>query len=117
MNGTRTNDGELNSEQVFAARETLERTADFFKMFSDPTRLRITTELLSGEMCVCALARRTDVSQSAVSHQLRLLKAACAVKTRREGKQVYYSLDDAHVEELLRTALEHMAHSKTQAAQ
>ena len=89
----------------------LSGAADFFKMFADPTRMRMLCALLSAELCVCDLTCLMGVSQSAVSHQLRLLKAARAVKTRRSGKTVYYSLDDGHVEQLLRVGLEHVRHA------
>ncbi|WP_418845280.1 ArsR/SmtB family transcription factor [Pyramidobacter piscolens] len=90
--------------------EKLRRLAEFFKIFGDPTRMRILCALKASELCVCDLTGLTGVSQPAVSHQLGLLRAAHAVRARREGKTVYYSLDDEHVGVLLRVGLEHIAH-------
>jgi DNA-binding transcriptional ArsR family regulator len=91
--------------------DTLEALADLFKVFGDNTRLRIIHALSHSEMCVCDLAVVLDMSQSAVSHQLRILKAARLVKNRRDGKVVYYSLDDFHILGLLKTGLEHVSHT------
>ena len=79
-----------------------------FKMFSDPTRLRILSLLFQSEMCVCDIAQLLNMSQSAISHQLRVLKQAQLVKYRREGKTVFYSLADAHVNTILNQGLEHI---------
>ncbi len=81
---------------------------DFFKVMGDPTRLKIILSLSREELCVCDLAAIISVSPSAVSHQLRILRGARLVKYRREGKIVYYSLDDRHVENLLENAQEHL---------
>lgn len=81
--------------------------AEIFKMLADPNRLRLLHALAQEEMCVCDLAALVEVSDSAVSHQLRLLRTARLVKFRREGKMVYYQLDDEHVERLLREGLRH----------
>jgi ArsR family transcriptional regulator len=98
-------------------REALERTppettiqhlGEFFKVIGDTTRLKIILALSRGELCVCDLAAVIGVSPSAVSHQLRLLRGARLVKFRREGKTVFYSLDDLHVERLLEDALDHL---------
>lgn len=82
--------------------------AELFKVFADPTRLRILSALSSGELCVCDLVAVLGASQSAVSHQLALLRSTRLVKYRREGKVVFYSLDDEHVGEILRVGLEHV---------
>ena len=74
--------------------------SDLFKMFSDHSRLKILYALYLGEMSVCDLANMLEMSQSAVSHQLRLLRGAELVKFRREGKSVFYSLDDEHVAQI-----------------
>lgn len=71
--------------------------SEFFKVFSDSTRIKILSSLLVSEMCVCDLAAVLNTSQSAISHQLRLLKAFRLVKSRKAGKVVYYSLSDDHV--------------------
>ena len=82
--------------------------AEMFKILSDPTRVRILQCLFSGELCVCNIARLLKTSQSAVSHQLRILRANRLVKYRRHGKMVFYSLDDHHVELLLDQASDHV---------
>lgn len=88
--------------------EELEELAHFFKVFGEVSRVRILSALYVKELCVCDLVDILDMNQSAVSHQLRVLRAAKIVKTRKEGKHVYYSLDDAHVRELLLDGLEHI---------
>lgn len=88
--------------------EILIKTAEFFKVFGDPTRIRILAALSEGEMCVCCLCDLLGMTQSAVSHQLSVLKAARLIKNRREGKQIYYSLDDAHVGAILCTGISHI---------
>lgn len=90
--------------------ETVFELADLFKVFGDSTRLKLLTALSSGELCVCDLAMVLGVSQSAVSHQLRTLKQARLVRYRREGKVVYYALDDEHVETIIQQGLEHILH-------
>lgn len=82
--------------------------ADFFKVFGDSTRIRILWALEESEMCVCDLAVLLNMTKSAVSHQLRSLRQAKLVKFRKEGKNVYYSLDDHHVKEILELALQHV---------
>jgi len=89
------------------ARE-LERLALTFKILGDPTRLKIVMALAGGEMCVCDLAAFLNLSESAVSHQLRRLREMSLVKNRRDGQILYYVLDDAHVSQLLRTGLIHV---------
>ena len=88
--------------------ETLYDLAELFKIFGDSTRVKILYALLEEELCVCDIARLLDVTQSAVSHQLRLLKASKLVKFRREGKTVYYSLADDHVISILSQGMEHI---------
>ncbi len=90
------------------AEEDIERAAEFFKYFGDPTRLKILTALSSTEMCGCDLAALLDITQSAISHQLRKLKQGRLVKSRRDGKVVYYSLDDDHIEKILKDGLDHI---------
>ncbi|MEA5082545.1 MAG: metalloregulator ArsR/SmtB family transcription factor [Lachnospiraceae bacterium] len=86
--------------------------ADFFKVFGDSTRIKLLHLLLECEMCVGDIADRLDMTQSAVSHQLRVLRQNDLVKYRKEGKTVYYSLDDSHVENVLRQGIEHIKHKK-----
>ena len=88
--------------------EELYDLAELFKIFGDSTRLKILYALLEGELCVCDLAGLMAVSQSAVSHQLRVLKNSKLVKFRREGKTIYYSLADGHVERILSQGMEHI---------
>ncbi|MCQ2465467.1 MAG: metalloregulator ArsR/SmtB family transcription factor [Oscillospiraceae bacterium] len=82
--------------------------AELFKIFGDPTRVRILFMLLKQEMCVCDIAQLAGMQQSAISHQLRVLKQARLVKFRREGKTVFYSLADAHVQTMLNQGIEHV---------
>lgn len=88
--------------------EVLYRLTEFFKVFADNTRMRILYLLESGEMCVCDIAAALDMSLSAVSHQLRVLKIANLVRHRREGKIVFYSLADEHVRKILDQGKEHI---------
>ena len=88
----------------------LERLSDVFKIFSDNSRLRIIAALLEKELCVYDLTQALGMTQSAVSHQLRLLRTSRLVKNRREGKSVYYSLDDDHVATILAQGMEHVRH-------
>lgn len=88
----------------------LEQAATLLKMFSEPTRLKILQALSMHELCVCDLAMIIESSQSAVSHQLAQLKQARLVKYRREGKVVFYSLDDDHVRKIMDYAVEHIKH-------
>lgn len=89
----------------------VEQMTLLFKSFADPTRIRILYELLESELCVGEIARRVGMSSSAVSHQLALLRMMRLVKTRREGRAVFYSLDDEHVRQLFRQGLEHVVHA------
>ncbi len=82
--------------------------AELLKMFGDSTRIRIIFVLCQSEMCVCDIARLLEMTQSAISHQLRLLKQARLVKCRREGKAMLYSLADSHVKSIFYLAMEHI---------
>lgn len=82
--------------------------ADFFKIFGDRTRIAILWALSESEMCVCDLCTLLEMKQSAVSHQLKLLKQARVVKYRREGKVVYYCLDDHHIRRVLNLGMQHI---------
>ena len=88
--------------------ERLYDLAELFKIFGDSTRVKILYALLESELCVCDIAKLMEVTQSAVSHQLRLLKNSKLVKFRREGKTVYYSLADDHVLHILAQGMEHI---------
>lgn len=89
--------------------ETAQALAELFKTLSDPSRVKLIFALLKQELCVCDLASITGSSESSVSHHLRVLRAQKLVKFRRQGKVVYYSLDDHHVEALLSQGLEHVS--------
>ena len=90
--------------------QTASRLAETFKALSDPTRVRIVSLLSDAELCVCDLAAALGMSQSAVSHQLRTLRDLRLVRWRREGRQIFYTLDDDHVADLFRRGLDHVAH-------
>jgi DNA-binding transcriptional ArsR family regulator len=89
--------------------EESQRMGEFFAVLADPTRLRLISLLAGSEFCVCDLAGRLGVSESAVSHQLRALRASRLVKYRKEGRQVYYRLHDHHILDLYTTVREHLA--------
>jgi DNA-binding transcriptional ArsR family regulator len=94
-------------------REEAARLAAMFRLLADPTRTRILFALADGEeRYVCDLARAVEMPESSVSHALRLLRIAGVVKNRRDGRHIYYSLDDAHIEMLLEVSREHLAHTK-----
>ena len=88
--------------------EVLRWVASLFKVLGDPSRLKIVNALLLSEMCVCDLASLLGMSQSAVSHQLQILRQSDLVKWRRDGKVIYYSLDDEHVNNLFYQGLVHV---------
>lgn len=88
--------------------EMLYDLADFYKVFADSTRIKILYALLQSELCVCDLAEVLGASQSAVSHQLRMLKQMKLVKFRREGKAIVYSLSDDHIQNILSQGFEHI---------
>ncbi len=88
--------------------DTLYDLAEFFKIFGDSTRIRILYALFEQELCVCDIAGLLNLSQTAVSHQLRILKTNKLVKARRDGKTVFYSLDDSHVHDILDMGIEHL---------
>ena len=90
--------------------ETVNDLSDLFKVLGDGTRINILRALAINEMCVCDIAALLCMSQSAISHQLRTLKNARLVKFRREGKVIYYSLDDEHVDQMFNQGLEHIKH-------
>ena len=87
--------------------EVLYELADLFRVFGDSTRIKILYALFESELCVNDIAQVVGISQSAVSHQLRLLKTSKLVKFRREGKAMYYSLDDDHVRSMIALGMEH----------
>ena len=82
--------------------------SELFKVFGDSTRIRILFVLFEEEVCVCDLAEQLNMTQSAISHQLRVLKQMKLVKNRREGKTVYYSLADGHIQNIISQGMEHI---------
>lgn len=88
--------------------EQLYDLAELYKVFGDSTRIKILYVLFESEMCVCDIAQLLNMSQSAISHQLRVLKQSRLVKFRREGKTVFYSLNDRHVEQIINQGMEHI---------
>ncbi|MBL1228487.1 winged helix-turn-helix transcriptional regulator [Enterococcus sp. BWB1-3] len=90
--------------------EEIQQVSQLYKVLSDPTRLRILLVLKKGELNVTAIAAELDMEQSAVSHQLKLLRQSRVVKSRRDGKTIYYSLDDHHVIDILTQTFEHISH-------
>lgn len=88
--------------------EALYDLAELFKVFGDSTRIKILYALFEAEMCVCDIAELLGLTQSAISHQLRVLKSAKLVKFRREGKTVYYALADQHVRSIIGQGMEHI---------
>lgn len=106
----------IHEEDVLAASQSLIDTAtadqlsQTFSALADPTRLRLISALLGRELCVCDLSVVLGMTQSAISHQLRLLRNLNLVKYRKEGRIVYYALDDAHIQELFQRGLEHVSH-------
>lgn len=98
-----------NVQKKLPADEKLYELADFFRVFGDSTRIKILYVLLQSEMCVYDIASLLGMTQSAISHQLRVLKQMQLVKFRREGKTVFYSLSDSHIENILNQGMEHIS--------
>ncbi len=90
--------------------EVYAQVTTFFKVLGDPTRMRIIWALDQGELCVCDIANILGMTKSAVSHQLGTLRNARLVKCRKDGKSVYYSLDDDHVKQMIKAGIEHTQH-------
>ena len=99
---------EVVQDYEMPSEEMLYDLADLFKVFADTTRIKILYALMDGDMCVADIAEVVDVTQSAVSHQLRSMKQAHLVKFRRDGKQIIYSLSDDHVYTMLAQGLSHI---------
>ena len=88
--------------------ETLYDLAELFKIFGDTTRIKILYALFEAELCVCDIAQLLRLTQTAVSHQLRVLKTNKLVKSRRDGKNIFYSLADEHVRRIIGQGMEHV---------
>jgi len=97
----------LKVQKNFPDETIINDTSEILKVLGDPTRLRIVMALTKEELCVCDLSALANVSVSAVSHQLRLLRGQRLVKFRKQGKMVYYSLADEHINKIIAAALEH----------
>lgn len=95
--------------KLLPGEDTTTGLAEIFKVFGDPTRVRILQALRHSELCVCDLSALLSMSQSAVSHQLRILRGARLVRNRREGRVIYYSLMDDHVKTILDVGSEHLS--------
>lgn len=89
-------------------KDTIENLARTFKIFGDATRIKIMYTMLDREICVQDIAKYLEMTQSAISHQLSILKGARLIKSRKEGKEVYYSLDDDHVKRILDVGVDHV---------
>lgn len=104
-------------DQVLAqmpCKQQLQQVAEFYKLLGDPTRCKILCALLSQELCVCDLANVLSMTKSSISHQLRKLRTMGAVKCRRDGKEVYYSLDDHHVRDIFSLTMTHLEHKEAE---
>lgn len=97
-------------DEISADRDALDRVAALFKALSDPSRLKILASLWSGELNVGGISERLGLSDSAVSHQLRSLRQMRLVRSRKQGREVYYSLDDEHISQLYKIGLDHVQH-------
>ena len=106
------NDAVESVKQTFPSEEVLLDLADFYKIFSDSTRIKILYALDKSELCVCDISSLLNMTISAVSHQLKLLRESNLVKTHREGKVIYYSLADEHVQKIIECGLEHVMELK-----
>lgn len=95
-------------KQVMPQEQELVELSEFFKVFGDSTRIKILYVLSQSEMCVCDIATLLQMGQSAISHQLRILKQMRLVKFRRDGKTVFYSLSDDHIQTILAQGMEHI---------
>jgi len=106
----------INDKNVQTAKDLLKKTkkiketAHFFKILGDHTRFKIITILLDNEMCVCDIATSLDMSHSSISHQLKILRENRVLKNRKDGKTVYYSLNDTHVKNIVLQGLHHQNH-------
>ena len=96
-------------EKVMPQEQELLELAEFFKVFGDSTRIKILYVLSQSEMCVCDIASLLQMGQSAISHQLRVLKQMRLVNFRRDGKTVFYSLSDGHIQTILAQGMEHIS--------
>ena len=106
--GNHTHESLDNVRQAMPDEDTLYDLAELFRIFGDSTRIRILYVLFEEEMCVCDIAQLLNMTQSAISHQLRALKNVRLVKSRREGKTIFYSLADDHVKTIIGQGIDHV---------
>lgn len=99
---------------IMPSEDTFNKIAEFFKIMGDTTRTKILFALDAGEMCVCDIANVLNMSKSSISHQLGTLRRMDIVKCRRQGKEVYYTLNDEHIKQVFEVALEHIEHKNQQ---
>ena len=92
--------------------ELFDKLAEFFKIIGDTTRTKILFALDQNEMCVCDIANVLGMSKSSISHQLAMLRKSGIVKYRKEGKEVYYTLDDEHIQKVFEVGIEHIEHKE-----
>ena len=92
--------------------DSINRLAEFFKILGDTTRVKLLFSLSQNEMCVCDIANVLGMSKSSISHQLSMLRKSGIVKYRKEGKEVYYTLDDEHIQKVFEVGIEHIEHKE-----
>jgi ArsR family transcriptional regulator, lead/cadmium/zinc/bismuth-responsive transcriptional repressor len=109
LNPVTVNTDLIQMQQILSNDDYFNSVAELFKVLGDPTRAKIIHCLQNSELCVCDIAEMLNMTHSAVSHQLRVLRASRLVKYRREGRMVYYSLNDQHVASLMKEASEHVS--------
>lgn len=98
----------MENTEIVLTDEKIEALAEFYKVFGDATRIKILLALYEKELCVCDIATQLDMTQSAISHQLKVLKQMKLVKNRREGKSIFYALADSHVSTIIAQGREHI---------
>lgn len=103
-------ENQIHAQENYLDSSVVSKLSSFFKVLGDETRVKIIYALSNKEMCVNEISQILDISQSAISHQLKQLRMEGQVKTRRDGKNIYYSLDDEHVMDILNQALTHIRH-------
>lgn len=106
INQSKVDEAKIKLEKI----SSLDQTAKFFKILGDKTRFKIITILLDSEMCVCDIATTLNMTHSSISHQLKILRENRVLKNRKDGKIVYYSLNDNHVKNIILQGLEHHNH-------
>jgi ArsR family transcriptional regulator, lead/cadmium/zinc/bismuth-responsive transcriptional repressor len=103
---------QISTPPLLADAATVEALADTFRILGDPTRVRIVGALVTGQLCVHEIAELVGISESAVSHQLRLMRSMRLVRGRRQGRCVYYTLDDQHIVDLFQQGLRHVSEER-----